>query len=266
MANIHLRARSTPPLCALAANTPAAEYEPFLSAPSPAPPPADPHHHHDMTALSLARQRLSQPTESRDAYALGEYAAELIAAAAPGLSRRRPALEGQDGEPLLVFYVEVLAALEAVLRGDLEADLEAGVDGGVDGGVGSAGARPGGGRVKEMGEFLTLIGKVAEGRVVLDGVYPVPEASGWYELELVFPRVWSLLNKSVNPSRGGVRQNWFNRESVLLYWMARPAGWTWDEDPGSSGSEWDGLPDGGESVWNGSNRGGAKSDTTVVDW
>ena len=82
-------------------------------------------------------------------------------------------------------------------------------------------------RVKSMDAFLRLAKDVVSGRIVLNGRYPVPEASEWYNFEMAFPNLCQVLGR------------WFEREKVLLYWATKPAGWTWDEDVPSSGSEHD---------------------------
>ncbi|KAK3901095.1 hypothetical protein C8A05DRAFT_35231 [Staphylotrichum tortipilum] len=263
--NIYLRARTSPPLCARASSTPAGEYEPVLSAPSSPLP--------DLRRIGmpeLSRLEAEKHTESTDAYMFARYVMKLIAASAAGLWTGHEGVEGPEGERVVVFYVEILAGLEAILRGDLEVDLWEGVGlGGKGTGKGTSALPPAAGRNGELGRvqamdcFLALAKRVADGSLVLDGVFPVQEASGWYEFETAFPRVWKLLNKHGNDRDMKMSRCWFNRDSVLLYWMMRPAGWSWDEDEPSSGSEWDGLAGGGESIWNGSNRSGPKSETTV---
>jgi hypothetical protein len=147
----------------------------------------------------------------------------------------------------LVAYVEVLRGLEEVLMGRF--DWEGGSDDDDEGGEEGEGeeeedndnGQPSGehsssshphrrphslpSRVKSMDVFLRLAKDVVSGEIVLNGLYPVPEASEWYNFEMVFPNLCQVL--------GG----WFEREKVLLYWATKPVGWTWDEDVPSSGSE-----------------------------
>jgi hypothetical protein len=161
---------------------------------------------------------------------------------------------GLVGLAVRVAYVEVLRVLEEVLMGrfdweggegddgekdDKEEDDKEEDDEEEDGGGGQPSGEPSSGsprhrrprglpsRVKSMDAFLRLAKDVVSGEIVLNGLYPVPEASGWYNFEMAFPNLCQVL--------GG----WFEREKVLLYWATKPVGWTWDEDVPSSGSEHD---------------------------
>lgn len=100
------------------------------------------------------------------------------------------------------------------------------------------------GRVQAMDRFLALAKAVVSGTAMLDGCYPVPEASGWYEFDRAFPCIVSVLESAAAIIPNG--SPWFRREEVLMYWIRRPVGWTWAEDAPSAGSE-DGEE--GGDVW-----------------
>lgn len=97
------------------------------------------------------------------------------------------------------------------------------------------GNHPSSSRVQAMDRFLALAKAVVSGRVMLDGCYPVPEASGWYDFDRAFPCIMTVLERAAAFLPSG--SPWLRREEVLMYWIHRPVGWTWAEDAPSIGSE-----------------------------
>jgi hypothetical protein len=176
-------------------------------------------------------------TAATDAYAFAAYALDLIDVASSGLY----AGLGRRSGDLRVVYVELLKGLEDVLGAEYELPVEGegGAASASSSAVSSSAAAGGGGvvepRTKAMDNFLQLTKDVVSGGVVLDGHYPVPESSRWYCFSTAFPCVYDALGMSMHHE-----ENWFQREKVLLYYIYRPRGWSWNTDASSSGSEHDG--------------------------
>lgn len=171
-------------------------------------------------------------TPGTDAYAFAKYALDLIDVASSGLC----AGLGRRSRDLRVVYVELLKGLEDVLGAEYELPVE---EGGAAASSSAAAGAGGGGvvepRAKAMDRFLQVTKDVVSGSVVLDGHYPVPESSQWYCFSTSFPCINDALWISAHHE-----ENWFRREKVLLYYIYRPRGWTWDTCGSSSGSEHDG--------------------------
>jgi hypothetical protein len=210
-------------------------------------------------------------TEATDAYAFAKVALDMIAAACEGLY---PDLDGFFEEGVRVVYVEVLKGLEDVLGADYVLDFGDGVGGededmkekddedkeeeekdvregkdkkgkgkekadegqpsGAASSSGGGGRRRRLGRVEAMENFLRLAKSVVDGHLVLDGHYPVPEWSRWYDFEAAFPCVYQVLASGQDGQDG-----WFRRDKVLLYWIQRPSGWGQGGDAPSNGSDHD---------------------------
>ncbi|KAH6856032.1 hypothetical protein B0I37DRAFT_389427 [Chaetomium sp. MPI-CAGE-AT-0009] len=164
------------------------------------------------TAPELRLGDSTRHTAATDAYAFAHYALHLIDVASNGLYTGL--CERRNDQRVL--YVELLKGLEDILGAEF--DLE---DSGDD--------AP---RTRAMDRFLMLTKEVVDGSVVLDGHYPVQEASNWY---CAYHEV-----------------NWFRREKVLLYHIYRPRDWSWNTDEPSSGSEND---DEEEDIWDDSDEG-----------
>ncbi|KAK4154525.1 hypothetical protein C8A00DRAFT_32651 [Chaetomidium leptoderma] len=171
-----------------------------------------------------------------DAHDFASYAVHLINRSRQGFFTGLAGL-GAGAEGTRVVYVEVLAALEAVLA------AEAPLVGGEEEEEDREEEEEGSGhddRVQAMDDFLAVARTVASGEVVLNGRYPVPEASSWYDFATAFPLL--TLKIEANDFEG-----WFQREKILLYWINRPQGWIWNDDAPSSGSENEDQE--GEVVW-----------------
>jgi hypothetical protein len=98
--------------------------------------------------------------------------------------------------------------------------------------------------------FIRLLRGIVTDGVELHGMYPVPESSTLYDFSSAFPRVFEQLR-----SDAGVA--WFNRESVRLYWLFKPVGYT--EGYFSSDDEGDSGDDSGSELWDDSNSDGGHS-------
>ena len=147
------------------------------------------------------------------------------------------------------MYVEVLKGLEDILAAE-------------SGPVAAEGSDAVDARVKAMDDFLRLVKHVISGGVILDGHYPVPERSHGYRFPTTFPRVHHALQQETGNYTGQDGVRWFKRHKVLLYYIYRPRGWTWNTAPSSSGSENEGNDEG--DIWDISDAesGSVKSDFT----
>ncbi|KAK3294281.1 uncharacterized protein B0H64DRAFT_462973 [Chaetomium fimeti] len=196
-------------------------------------------------ALRLGNTTLHTP--ATDAYSFAHFALHLIDVASNGLYTGL--CERVNDQR--VVYVELLKGLEDILAAEFDLLEKAG-----GGSGGDEGDEP---RTRVMDRFLRLAKQVVDGSVVLDGHYPVQEASAWYRFSTAFPRVWNVIG-----TRRHREVDWFRREKVLLYYIYRPKDWGWNTDEPSSGSEND---DDEEDIWDGSDEDDSvKSDFTDIYW
>ncbi|KAK4237360.1 hypothetical protein C8A03DRAFT_34690 [Achaetomium macrosporum] len=160
---------------------------------------------------------------------------------------------------LFVYYLEILAALEAILDGSPEKDDRSGgeeEDNNNGKGKEAQPSSPAGGsasgpipsydasylfrslpRVKAMDEFLKIARMVVSRKVSLRDRHPVPETSVWHDIEEVFPHLKRRLHLC------GTQ---FAKQNVALYSILEPCDWTWNDhnQPGSGSS--DGNDDSGD--------------------